>query len=366
MPPFQARQDAAPPEVLATATPSFTVDCTSGGAASSRALPSPHPPRDSLPPSTRFLSDDPIEATRHHLPHWEQSGGTTCFATFRLADSLPAGKLDELRFLRDRWLAAHPSPLSPADTEEYRIRFEETAERWLDAGHGECLLRSPAARRAVEDTLRHFDGTRCIIHAFVVMPNHVHVLFTPAAGIAVGKLLHSWKSFSAKAVNAALHRTGTVWEKESWDRFIRNRRHFDNTLAYIRANPGKLPIPAYVAPSILSWLDSSTPARQDAAPPEVPTTASALSPTSARTSGGAASSRAPVTGTLHPVAPPHASHFPSRIPPSPPFEARQDAAPPEVQATANSSFTVDCTSGGTASSRAFPRSPATPNPRLLP
>ena len=157
----------------------------------------------------------------------------------------------------------------------------------------------------MEDAIRHFDGCRYVLHAFVVMPNHVHVLFTPTKGVAIGNILHSWKSFSAKTVNAVLHRTGTVWEKESWDRFIRNRRHFDNTLSYIRSNPGARPIPVYVAPSILAWLASSTPARQDAAPPEVP-------------------------------------------------------------ATATPSFTVDHASGGAASSRALPPPPATPNPRLQP
>jgi REP element-mobilizing transposase RayT len=225
---------------------------------------------------------------RHNLPHWEQSG-TTCFATFRLADSLPAGKLEELRDARARWLAVHPTPLSPDDAAEYHARFEETAERWLDAGHGECLLRASGARRAVEDAIRHFDGDRYTLHAFVVMPNHVHVLFTPAEDVAIGNILHSWKSFSAKTVNAALHRTGTVWEKESWDRFIRNRRHFVRTLAYIRSNPGKMDIPVHVAPAILEWLGdvplgdvplgdaassrvpptSHSPTRQDAASPNL-------------------------------------------------------------------------------------------------
>ena len=251
---------------------------------------------------------------RHNLPHWDQSG-TTCFATFRLADSLPADKLRELRDARARWLAAHPSPLSPADAEEYRVRFEETAERWLDAGHGECLLRNPEARGAVEDALRHFDGVRYALHAFVVMPNHVHVLFTPFSNVPIAKILHSWKSFSAKAVNAALGRAGTVWEKESWDRFIRNWRHFDRTLDYIRKNPGALPVPVYVAPDILGWLGDVASSR--VLPTPYPTTRQdAASPSQFRpTSGDAASSRV--------------SHVPStRQDVASPISTRQDVASP--------------------------------------
>ena len=78
-------------------------------------------------------------------------------ATFRLADSLPAGKLEELRAARARWLAVHPTPLSPDDAAEYYARFEDTAERWLDAGHGECILRISCAQfhvRRIQQVLK--------------------------------------------------------------------------------------------------------------------------------------------------------------------------------------------------------------------
>ena len=188
----------------------------------------------------------PVGQSRHHLPHWEQEG-TTCFATFRLADSLPQEKLAAWRDERDRWLAIHPAPRSEAEEAEYRDRFEGTLQRWLDAGYGSCLLRAPAVREIVEGTLRFFDGERYLLHAYVVMPNHVHVLFTPAEGRTVGRILQSWKGFAARKINAELGREGTLWEKESWDRFIRTRFHFERTVAYIRGNPGRLPIPVYVA-----------------------------------------------------------------------------------------------------------------------
>jgi len=39
-----------------------------------------------------------------------------------------------------------------------------------------CLLRDPENAKIVEDALRHFDGERCELASFVVMPNHVHAI----------------------------------------------------------------------------------------------------------------------------------------------------------------------------------------------
>ena len=247
----------------------------------------------------RFFSPRaPLGRTRHHLPHWEQEG-TSCFVTFRLADSLPEEKLAAWRAERNRWLAVHPGPLSEEDAEEYRDRFEGPVQRWLDAGHGECILRRPAVRGIVEDALRHFDGTRYVLLACVVMPNHVHALFTPGEGWSVGKILHSWKSYTATRINGALGRSGAVWEKESWDRFVRTRFHFERTVNYIRGNPGRMGIPVYVAGEVMEFLGGAgeaarrdgrlgEAARQDAGPPRSAPRSGDL--------GGAASSRAAEEG----------------------------------------------------------------------
>lgn len=42
------------------------------------------------------------------------------------------------------------------------------------------MLEDPANAKIVADALRHFDGERYELASFVVMPNHVHVLFRPA------------------------------------------------------------------------------------------------------------------------------------------------------------------------------------------
>jgi type I restriction enzyme R subunit len=157
--------------------------------------------------------------------------------TWRLADSLPQSKLAQWQAERDAWQARHPEPWDDATKREYRERFTSQVERWLDAGHGSCVLRHPDCAETVAGALRYFNGDRYVLGAFVVMPNHVHVLFRPTAGYDMSGIAHSWKSFTAKAINRILGRTGTLWQQESWDRMVRNEAQFEACLNYIQENP---------------------------------------------------------------------------------------------------------------------------------
>ena len=188
------------------------------------------------PPAPSFFSRfAATEHTRANLPHWEQQG-VTCFATFRLADALPQEKIAEWAGAQANWLASHPRPWTDAEAEEYARDFGEKFEQALDAGWGACLLATEENRMIVEDAFRHFDGERYDLYAYVVMPNHVHVLFSPRGAFAIHDILHAWKSFTGHAINRRMNRTGAVWQKESWDRLIRNDEHFRRTLAYIKQN----------------------------------------------------------------------------------------------------------------------------------
>ena len=166
--------------------------------------------------------------SRRGLPHWE-AGETPQSITFRLADSLPREVIERLAQAR---AAASQAGETPALQRE---RFESL----LDSGHGECLLARPELAEIVENALLHFDGTRYRLHAWCIMPNHVHVLATPLHGFSLSSIVHSWKSFTAKAINAALGRSGPVWFEEYFDRAIRNAEHFAAAQAYIEANPVK-------------------------------------------------------------------------------------------------------------------------------
>ncbi|MDT3375705.1 transposase [Labrys neptuniae] len=162
--------------------------------------------------------------SRGYLPHWE-AGENPQSITFRLADSLPVELLQ-------RWTQESESSERSPNSTDRRRRYEEA----LDKGHGEALLVHPDAGATVQSALLHFDGVRYRLHAWSVMPNHVHVLSTPIDGHALSAIVHSWKSFTALQINRALGRQGTLWFPEYFDRRIRDEKHFETVRYYIEQN----------------------------------------------------------------------------------------------------------------------------------
>ncbi len=180
-----------------------------------------------------------IVHTENRLPHWQQAGAVY-FVTFRLADALPKHLLDELEAGREVWLRQHPRPWTPKVEREYHERFSGAVERWLDAGHGGCVLRRPECRAIVAGALRHFNGERCAQIAWVVMPNHVHALFVLNAECALEELLQNWKRFSAREINKLNGKTGnSLWQRDYFDRLVRDEDHLRNCVRYIRRNAAK-------------------------------------------------------------------------------------------------------------------------------
>jgi REP element-mobilizing transposase RayT len=75
-----------------------------------------------------------------------------------------------------------------------------------------------------------------VLHAFVVMSNHVHLLATPA--VALPRLTKSLKGITAKRANALLALTGSpFWQEESYDHLVRHEREFERIRDYIERNP---------------------------------------------------------------------------------------------------------------------------------
>lgn len=182
--------------------------------------------------------DAEILRRSRNLPHWEQAG-CTYFVTFRLADSLPQAELKKLTEEKEIWLRHHPEPWTVEEWKAYHRRFTARVQRWLDAGYGSCALKDPEIGRIVESALHYFDGDRYFLDKFVVMPNHVHVLFMPIGGHRLESILHSWKSFTANRINKRLNRSGTFWMDESFDHVIRSWEYLERFREYVRQNPEK-------------------------------------------------------------------------------------------------------------------------------
>jgi len=180
-----------------------------------------------------------VDISRRNLPHWHCEGAIY-WVTFRLADSLPQSKLDQLAEEKDVWLRLHPKPWGDEQWSEYNTRFGERVETWLDAGHGSCALKRPDVRDVVKDCLMKFDGDRVRIHAAVIMPNHVHVVLEPLGAQTLSVLLKGIKGTSARFVNQRLARSGAFWMDESYDHIVRSEREYRHFIHYIRENPTKV------------------------------------------------------------------------------------------------------------------------------
>jgi REP element-mobilizing transposase RayT len=159
---------------------------------------------------------------RGYLPH-RNAPGLTQFVTFRLHDSFPAERLAE-------WEAL----LRIEDSRARRIKLEE----YLDLGHGACWLRQPVIGALTESALRHFDGQRYHLLAWVVMPNHIHVLVRIGEA-PLAHVIQSWKRFIAREANKLLLRQGPFWEREYWDTYMRDEEQLARARRYIEQNPVK-------------------------------------------------------------------------------------------------------------------------------
>ena len=156
---------------------------------------------------------------RGYLPHFD-APSVVQFITYRLADALPEEALE--RILE-----------KTTEAGERRERVEQL----LNAGHGACHLRDPRVARMVENALLRFDDERYRLIAWAVMPNHVHVVIETMPGHPLDRIIHSWKSFTAKQANALLGSTGAFWQTDYFDRFIRDEAHLHAVLQYVHENP---------------------------------------------------------------------------------------------------------------------------------
>ena len=101
---------------------------------------------------------------------------------------------------------------------------------------------SAAARDAVLRHCLHDHEKRFHLHAAVVMPDHVHLLFTPLLDkkgwpYALPSILKLLKGTSARSVNKLLGSYGPVWQEESFDHVLRSQDSLEEKLEYLRQNP---------------------------------------------------------------------------------------------------------------------------------
>ena len=158
-----------------------------------------------------------------NLPHW-QPAGKDLFVTWRLSGSLPVTVVEAVRAM--------------GELPEGK-RFAEF-DKHLDSGnYGPRWLRDKRVASLVVQAITNAETAGlCRIHAYVVMPNHVHVLLE--LGLELARITKLVKGGTARAANKILHRTGKFfWQDESFDHWIRNSAEFERDRTYIEGNPVK-------------------------------------------------------------------------------------------------------------------------------
>jgi putative transposase len=162
--------------------------------------------------------------SRRNLPHFDGSD-TNQFITFRLADSLPQEFLEKLE---------EELKLLEKDVEVERVL---RIEKYLDRNYGSCILRESACAKIVQDALIFLSEKRFTLHAWAVMPNHVHFLARFNEGQTLAEGLHSLKSYTSNKIKEIHPEMGSIWQAGYFDRFMRNEEHFWRTYRYIHNNP---------------------------------------------------------------------------------------------------------------------------------
>ncbi len=214
--------------------------------------------------------------SRNYLPHFD-AGQTIQHITYRLADALPQVALTKMQAQCEKLGLDDPGKQS-----ELRRRIEA----YLDAGHGSCILQLPEIAQMIIQNWMHFDQQRYRLLAWVVMPNHVHVLIEPINEWPLNKIVATWKTYTGKRIREWKRRMdeeklkesqdgawrseegqdgtwrsrksqggtwrseegqdgawrsgeGRIWQREYWDRYMRNEQHYWTAKAYIENNPVK-------------------------------------------------------------------------------------------------------------------------------
>jgi REP element-mobilizing transposase RayT len=217
----------------------------------------PHNPgvRDLVEGKRRWSSQPKIEDAKQGFRGWHERGylphrdetGLTQFVTFHLADSFPAS-------LRSEW--EHFAEVED-DREQRKL-----IEAYLDKGRGECHLRKPEIAKLVEDNFRQHSSDGCgsqsrapvryELRAWVIMPNHVHVLFKVGA-VSMAEIVGAWKKHTGRLANKLLGKRGAFWAEDYFDTYMRDAEHERKSVRYIENNPTK----AVLVLDPKEWLWSS-------------------------------------------------------------------------------------------------------------
>jgi len=105
-----------------------------------------------------------------------------------------------------------------------------------------CIL-PEWARTTVLRSCLHDNNVMHFLHIVLVMPDHVHLVFTPLINeqkrefYSLAQIMDRIKGASGQLINQRLNRLGRVWQSESFDHVLRSSESLDAKIGYILENP---------------------------------------------------------------------------------------------------------------------------------
>ena len=171
---------------------------------------------------------------RRKMPHIHPENAYL-FLTWRLWGSMPARTGQQV----------YPTPGHAFVAADRELDRRSSGPRWLS---------DPRVAKMVSEAIMAGEAGRQFyeVCAWVVMPNHVHILILPKVPVPV---ITRWlKGSTARYANLLLGRTGCpFWQDESFDHYLRRADQVGRTIEYIEMNP----VSAGLAPAPEQWPWSS-------------------------------------------------------------------------------------------------------------
>ncbi|TDU28190.1 putative transposase [Panacagrimonas perspica] len=120
-----------------------------------------------------------------------------------------------------------------------RLTAAEFAHHVIQRGNDrQPIFREPADQERLLALLAEYAAREKVaIHAYVLMPNHFHLLLTPQTSTGVSRLMQAVGRVYVQYFNRRHHRTGTLWEGRYRSTMVQTDRYCLACMAYIDLNP---------------------------------------------------------------------------------------------------------------------------------
>jgi putative transposase len=120
-------------------------------------------------------------------------------------------------------------------TREHATNNHQTYMVMTETWQRGALSRNEHWAKLMIDSLYHYRGSSYLLHEFVVMPDHIHVLITP--GTSLEKSIQFIKGGFSYRAKKELGSNMEIWQKGFQDHRIRDGADFEVHRNYIRQNP---------------------------------------------------------------------------------------------------------------------------------